>query len=84
VRRKLEAVMCREFENFKNFVCDLESAVETRKQSRRRIFKFLRQRMGGLRDSSPWMYGKISRGYSSDIKDSQLIAGCKHFINQSF
>ena len=76
--------MSREFENFKNFVCDLESASQIRKQSRRKIFKFLREHIDHLRDSSPWVCGKISRGYSSDIKDSQLTEACNELIKRGF
>jgi len=73
-----------EKDQFKNFVLDLETACQIRKDSRRRIFKFLRKHIDSLRDSSTWVCGKISRGYSSDVRDSQLTEACKRFIKRSF
>jgi len=73
-----------EKDQFKNFVLDLETASQMRKDSRRRIFKFLRKHIDCFRDSSAWVHGKISRGYSSDVRDSQLVEACKHFIRRSF
>jgi hypothetical protein len=63
-----------------DLAADAEHASEIRRVSRRKIFKLLRKELDCLKDSHRWAYSKISRGYSTDIKDSQLIELCRSLV----
>lgn len=64
-------------------ITNLEFILKIKSPSRRVIFKFLRTKMDRLRKSNPWAHGKISRGYSCEISDSQLLLICKRLLPSS-
>lgn len=70
-------------ESLEDLVRELESTIEVRRKSRRRIFKFLRTKSDYLFKETPWAYRKIFNGYANEIKDDQLVGICRRFIERS-
>ena len=62
---------------------DLQFMCESRGKLRRKIFKILRMDMETLKETNPWTYGKMMRGYANEVKDDQLVSACKTFIERS-
>ena len=62
---------------------NLKSVIEMRSFARKKIFKLIRKDIDYLKRHNPWAFGKMERGYSSEINDSRLVEICSHLIECS-